>query len=139
MTTIANYERGKKLLPRHEYRDDSRGIEQRVAVYDPKQLLPLRRHSSPKREKIRDPGELAASCFELFDQGRTLREIVITLRETPEQIMELRESWLNAGGADLTINANGKEGFEKIVGKFSSVTELLLAVESLAEKAKLGT
>lgn len=137
VTTIANYERAKKLNPRHEYRADSRGIEQRVTVYDPKQLLPLRRYAPPTREKIRDPGELAASCFELFDQGRTLREIVVILRETPGQIVELHESWLNAGGAAFTITPTAKECFETIVGPFSSVTELLSLVEDLAKKEKL--
>jgi len=139
VTTIANYERRGKLNPRHEYRADSRGSEQRVALYDTKQLNPLRRYASPMREKIRDPGELAASCFELFDQGRTLREIVIALRETPEQIRALRESWLDAGGADLTITSLAKESFEKIVGPFLSVAELLSLVEDLAKKEKLAT
>ena len=134
VTTIANYERCGKLNPRYDYRATN-GFEQRVTVYDPKQLAPLRKYASPTREKIKDPGELAASCFELLDQGRTLREIVVALRETPEQISTLRESWLDAGGSALTITPLAKECFEKAVGKFSGVADLVTLVENLARRA----
>lgn len=137
ITTIGNYERGGKLHPQHEYRKDSRGFEQRVAVYDPKQLAPLRKGAPQHQqrfERITDPGELAARCFELFDQGKSFREIVIAVRQTLNQVRDLHESWLDAGGADLTITPLIKEGFQKIVGEFSDVTELLSLVENLAKK-----
>ena len=135
VTTVANYERRRKLNPRYDYRTTN-GFEQRVTLYDPKQLAPLRKHAPPSsREKIKDPGELAASCFELLDQGRTLKEIVVALRETPEQISMLRESWLDAGGAALTITPLAKECFEKAVGAFSGVADLVTLVENLARRA----
>ena len=135
VTTIVNYERRGKLNPRYDYRTTN-GFEQRVTLYDPKQLAPLRKYAPPSsREKIKDPGELAASCFELLDQGRTLREIVVALRETPEQINMLRESWLDAGGSALTITPLAKERLEKVVGEFSGVADLVTLVEDLARRA----
>ena len=138
VTTIANYERRGKLNPRDDYRITN-GFEQLVKVYDPKQLVALRKYSAPSRDKSKDPkdpGELAASCFELLDQGRTLREIVVALRETPEQISVLRESWLDAGGASITITSIAKERLEKAVGEFSGVADLVILVENLARLAK---
>ena len=136
VTTVANYEKRGRLHPRYAYRVTN-GFEQQVAVYDPKQLVPLRKYAPPSAEKkTKDPGELAASCFELLDQGRTLREIVVALRETPEQISVLRESWLDAGGSALTITALAKERLEAAVGEFSGVADLVTLVEDLACRAK---
>ena len=136
VTTIANYERRGKLNPRSAYRVTN-GFEQHVAVYDPRQLAPLRKYAQPAGEKkIKDPGELAASCFELLDQGRTLREIVVALRETPEQISVLRESWLDAGGSALTITALAKDRLEVAVGAFSGIADLVTLVEDLARRAR---
>jgi hypothetical protein len=141
ITTIANYERSGRLHARHEYRRDNRGFEQRVAVYNPEELKTLRKGTpiqALRPEKITDPGELAASCFELFDQGKTFKEVVIVTRNTLDQVRDLYESWLDAGGADLTITPTAKEALQKIVGAFSSVADLLSLVEELAKKAGLS-
>lgn len=136
VTTVANYEKRGKLLPRYAFRVTN-GFEQQVAVYDPKQLAPLRKYAPPIGEKkIKDPGELAASCFELLDQGRTPREIVVALRETPEQINMLRESWLDAGGSALTITTLAKERLELAVGQFTGVADLVALVEDLAQRVR---
>ncbi len=136
VTTIANYERRGKLHPRHVYRPDARGIEHRVAVYDPKELSKLP-HPQLLREPAREPGEIAARCFESFSHGKTFHEVVIELRETPEHVRTLYESWLDTGGADLTIVPAAKEAFEKLVGPFTSVIDLLALVEALAKQKGL--
>lgn len=130
VTTIANHERRGKLHPQFVYRPDPRGIEHRVAVYDPKELSKLPHAQAQRPLAAREPGEVAARCFELFDQGKTIREAVIELRETPDRVRALHESWLDAGGADLTITALAKEAFEKVVGPFSSVADLLTRVQN---------
>lgn len=131
VTTIANYERRGKLHPRHAFRPDARGIEHFVAVYDPDELFRELPRGPDRPVANRDPGETAARAFEHFDQGLAVRQIVIELRETPERVHELRESWLNAGGAALTITDTAKQKFEQLVGPFSGVTELLELVEKL--------
>ncbi len=133
VTTIANYEREGKLHPQYVYRPDSRGIEHRVAVYDPKELMPLR-HPDLRPLAIREPGEVAARSFELFNQGKTVRDVVIELRETPDQIRQLHESWLDSGGADLTITSIAKDALEKLVGPFTSIADLLALIEEIAKR-----
>ena len=135
VTTIATYERQGKLHPLHVYRPDSRGIEHRVAVYDPKELVKLRR-AEAQLPASREPGEVAACCFELFNRGMTIREAVIELREPPERIQQLHESWLITGGpddAELIITAAVKENIEKIIGPFSTITELLRQIQKLSQ------
>lgn len=131
VSSIANWERRGKLHPRYAYRPDSRGIEHRVSVYDPDELqrLPPQVFRAPIP---RQPGEVAAQCFELFDQGKTMREVVVELRETPEYVRSIYEHWLDTGGADLVITAEAKQALEKIVGPFDSVTELVEHVSKLA-------
>jgi hypothetical protein len=133
VNTIANNERRGKLHPRHVYRPDSRGIEHRVSVYDPKELLKL--HSPNRPLFVREPGEVAARCFELLDQGKTVREIVVELRETPDQVHILRDKWLDAGGADLVVTPTMKENLEKIVGPFASIADLLDLVRAVSTKS----
>lgn len=139
VTTIANYERRGKLHPRYAYRADSRGVEHYVAVYNPEELFKEipRGHERPATN--RDPGETAARAFEHFDQGLTVRQIVIELRETPDRVHELRESWLNAGGAALTITDIAKQKFEQLVGPFTGVTELLELIEKLVGSPRSPT
>ena len=66
-----------------------------------------------------------------------MREIVVALRETPEQINVLRESWLDAGGSALTITPIAKERFETALGsEFQGVADLVELIENLARRAK---
>lgn len=123
VNTIANLERKGKLKPQKVYRADARGIEHCVAVYDPREVAALP-HGSGKPTVLSE-GELAARCFELFDLGQSVREVVITVRETAERVHKIRESWLDAGGADLVINPTAYEAFVQRVGKFKDISELL--------------
>lgn len=135
VTTIANYERRGKLHPRYAYRADSRGIEHHVAVYDPEELTRLPRSALYHHPATREPGEIAARAFELFNQGVSIRDVLIELRETPDRVHELHERWLDMGGADLTITKIAKEAFEKLVGPFSDVAGLLSLIAA-REKRK---
>lgn len=132
VSTIANYERRGKLHPRYAYRPDSRGIDHHVAIYDPKELMKL--PSGGRIHGPREPGEVAARSFELFAQGRGLQDVVIELRETPSRIRELHESWLDMGGADLTITTTAKSVLEKLVGPFSTVADLIAMIETALKR-----
>jgi hypothetical protein len=125
VNTIANYERKGKLRPIYVYRPDSRNVQHRVAVYDPDELLRLP-HPLTQQPPNQEPGELAANCFELLGKGKTVAEIVIELRVTPDQVNALRESWLDSGGTDLIITPTAKKTFEKLIGAtFTNISDLL--------------
>src|SRR4029077_13792869 len=131
VTTIATYERQGKLHPHYVYRPDSRGIEHRVAVYDPKELVKLRREEA-RPPASREPGEIAAQSFELFNRGMTVREVVIELRESPERVQQLYESWQITGsseGAELSITTAVKEDLERLIGPFTTITGLLQQIQ----------
>jgi hypothetical protein len=133
VTTIATYERQGKLNPRYAYRTDSRGIEHRVAIYDPKELVKLRRVEA-RGPALREPGEIAARSFELFNRGMTIREVVIELRELPDHVQQLHESWLITGGSkdtELTITLPIKEDLERLIGPFTTLTDLLRLIQKL--------
>lgn len=129
LATIATYERRGILHPLQVLRVDARGMERPTFVYDPQELASI----PPNLRRTRPPGETCARCFELLDQGKTVREIVIELRESSELVIELREKWYDAGGADRVITPYAWEQIEKIVGPFGSIAELL---ELLASKLK---
>ena len=60
-------------------------------VYDPGAVLRLAsRLAHPSR---RADGEVAARSFELFDQGKDLRQVVVELRESPEIVRQLYREW----------------------------------------------
>lgn len=133
--TIASHERRGKLHPAYVYRRDSRGIEHRVSVYDPKELIKLLPQAH-RPALARDPGEVAARCFELFNDGKSIRDVVIEMRETPDRVQGLYESWSSVAGVDgeLTITRTAKEALEKFVGPFSDVTDLVSLVEALVKQ-----
>lgn len=124
--TLANHERRGSLHPQHVMRPDARGTPRRTSVYDPKELAKLpryRRHvETPEQLEI---GEFQARCFELFLQGRSIVDIVILLREPLDEIIGLREQWLDNGHAHLVISPEAKDALEKAVGPFSNVAELV--------------
>jgi hypothetical protein len=104
-----------------------RGLRE-IYLYDPQELAKLPRHT---RSAQLDPGEIAARCFEMFDEGHSTREIVIALRLTPYQVQVQHQEWLDGGGASLVISEIAKAALEEYVGPFQSVTEL---IERLREK-----
>lgn len=125
--TLKNYEERGLLHPMRVPRRDARGHEQTVVVYDPKELAKLPRGNA-RTVSPREPGELNARCFELFEQGKSNREIVIALRETSEKIRALREMWLDDGGAALVISDEAKRVLETLLGPFEDIAGLIILV-----------
>ncbi len=130
--TLKNYEARGFLHPLHVPRRDARGHEQIVVVYDPKELIKLPRGAG-KPFSPREPGELNARANEMFEQGRSIREVVIALRETSDKIREWHDKWLNDGGSDIVISPEAKHALETMIGPFNDVTDL---VELVAAKLK---
>lgn len=131
--TLANYERKGILHPRKVWRPDRRGVPHELIVYDPHELAKIPRRSNSHLTP-RDPGEMAARCFEMFDRGATLREVVIDQREHPDKVRDLQDKWLDMGGANLVISPSAKEMLEEVLGAFTSVAELVERVQSYAER-----
>lgn len=128
--TLKNYERQGKLHPIRARREDARGHNQSVVVYDPKELARLPRGIVPFTQ--RSAGEREAKCFEMFEQGKSFREIVIALRETSETVHGLHERWLDDGGSFIVISDVSKKALEGVLGPFKDVTELVELVTSKA-------
>lgn len=131
LQTLVNYERKGVLNPEHAYRPDARGVEHRVIVYNPHELKKVANRLSRYATSPRDPGEITARAYDLFEEGKPPKEIVRELRITSDAVRELREKWKDDGGADLVISPGAKEALEKVVGPFKDVTEL---VERVAER-----
>lgn len=124
--TLKNYEKRGVLHPLTVRRQDKRGHEQSMIVYDPKELakIPKAGHQLYSR----DSGELASKAFQLFEEGINNRDIVIKLRVTPDEVRDLREKWLDDGGAGIVINTVAKAALEQILGAFADVTGLVALV-----------
>ncbi len=133
--TLKNYEDRGMLHPQQALRKDRKDNERSMLVYNPKELaaLPVRNGSGQPSVKVREPGEQAARVFEMLRQGRSLDEIVIELRETPDRIDYLNERWLEHTQARYVISPETKTALEQLVGVFGDVTELLELV-----RRKLG-
>lgn len=121
--TLKNYEHQDKLHPRRVRREDARGHEQVVVVYDPTELARVPRGIG--RFSPREAGEIQALSFEMFEQGKSFREIVIALRETSDTIHELYECWLNDGGSRVVISDAARSALEALLGPFETVTDLV--------------
>jgi hypothetical protein len=131
LQTLVNYERKGVLNPEQAYRPDARGVEHRVVVYNPHELKKVANRLNRHAASPRDPGEVTARAYDLFEEGKPPKEIVRELRITSDAVRELREKWKDDGGADLVICSTAKEALEKVVGSFDSVTELVERVARL--------
>lgn len=132
--SLQRWEREGLLRTARAVREGSRRA---VIVYDPNELVRMprpRRLSSENAE-----GELHARVFELFDEGATVREVVIATRETVSKINELREQWLDAGGADFVVGTQARATLEGYVGAFATIADLVLRVRDLAMTAVVAT
>ena len=134
--TLKNYEKRGVLNPLTVRRQDKRGHEQSMIVYDPKELakIPKAGHQLYSR----DSGELASRAFQLFEEGKNNREVVIKLRITPDEARDLRERWLDEGGAGIVINSVAKEKLEQLLGTFADVADLVDLVARATEKLKVS-
>ncbi|MEY4581493.1 MAG: hypothetical protein RL701_6196 [Pseudomonadota bacterium] len=56
---------------------------------------PVKRRRAPERHRdCQNAGEAAAHVFRLFGAGKSLRDIVVEARQTPERVRELYREWL---------------------------------------------
>lgn len=133
VATIQNLERKEKLHPRQDKRPFPDGSERVVWVYDPKEVANV---PTVYRTSVRSPGEMAARAFEMFDEGKNIREVVIALRELPQVADDLKLRWNESGGSDRVITPEAWDHLTKIVGPFSTVTELVERIDKLAILAK---
>lgn len=129
--TLANYQRRGRLKARRALRPDAQGIERQVYVYDPRELAKLHKHVRPV---VMSPGEIAARTFELLDQGKSIREIVIEIREMPDTIVALKEQWSDLGGADRVLTPLAWDKLAALVGPFDNVGDLITRIETLVAK-----
>lgn len=84
--TIVNWVNAGRLHPQKEMRLLTNGQHREIKVFKQAELMKLIRRRDPN-----EPGEVAARAFELFQEGRSIREVVIALRQTPERIEELHD------------------------------------------------
>ena len=120
--SLLRWERNGQLHPQKRAATRVRPGPKHEIVYDPRELVQL-----PRRERAqqpRTPGELAARAFELFDEGCTLREVVIRLREPLDQVEALHEQWLAAGGSQIVITEAARVALEPDLGPIATVAEL---------------
>ena len=96
--TLRGWERRGILHPRQALVHAPRMRE--VTVYDPDELARIQYRKKQLTAIQADPGERTARAFELFEQGKTLREVVIELRETVARVEELHQQWLDLGGRE---------------------------------------
>lgn len=130
--TIVKLERGGKLHPETVLRADGRGVMRPMAVLDVDELARL-----PRRKLFaipENPDELCARAFELFEQGLSVRHIVIELRAHKEKIDTLKQEWLDAGGCDLVVSHVHAEQIARHVGPFETVGELCDRIAALATR-----
>jgi hypothetical protein len=142
--TVKQWERKGLLHPGRGRRVLSNGASREVRVYDPHEVAGI-----PRRRTVRvpnDPGELAARAFELMEQGKSLREVVVDLREAPAKVAELHEQWLNLGGSDVVIGRAAADEIVGLVGPFDGVAglierlrETVALVEDLRRQCSGGT
>jgi hypothetical protein len=132
--TIKAWEGRGFLHPRKMDRIDSMGRIRNIWVYDPQEVAKLPRKHHPY---VQPPeGEIAARAYELFGQGMSFREVVVAVRQTPEQVRALHEKWLDDGGADLVITPAAKDMLVAKVGDFGSVAELVERVGSIGKRKR---
>ena len=129
LATIYGWSRAGMV--RWEYATRGTSMRQ-VKVYSPDELARMPRKF--KQLPANEAGELTARVFELLNDGKTVLEIVIQTRETVDKIADLRERWLDSGGADLVITAAAKADLERCIGPFKTVGQL---VELAAERFQI--
>lgn len=108
-----------------------------VTVYDPIEIAGLEIRA---RKLTRDPGELAARAFAMFDLGLAMRDIVVQMRMTPDEVIALRAKWLEMGGDPWMLNAATRktigQALEPLGFTANSIPEIVDAILALVERAK---
>ena len=129
-TTLIKFERSGHL--HREIRINPETGRETV-VYDPEELLKL-----PRRRKIfaDGTGEMEARAIELFDDGKSINQVVVETREPSARVREWYDAWLDHGGAKRMISGDAHAELVALVGDHDTVAELIVRVRELASKAK---
>lgn len=125
--TVRTWSHAGKITTGRGRRAQPSGAVREVDVFDPQELAVFCARRRITRVPS-GPGEIAATAFQLFDQGASLRSVVVDVRETPQRVAELHEQWLEFGGCDLVIGREAREALVGLVGEFSDVADLVRAV-----------
>ena len=128
--TIVNWVNAGRLHPQKQMRRLPNGHHREIKVFNLAELLKFIRRRGPDEH-----GEVAARAFELFQEGRQLREVVIALRQTPERIEQLHDQWVDSGGSELVITPVAKRELERLLGPFVGVADVVERVAALVKKA----
>jgi hypothetical protein len=128
--TLVNWVNAGRLHPQKEMRLLTNGQRREIKVFNPAELLKILHRRAPN-----EPGEVAARAFEMFGEGRPIREVVLALRQTPERIEQLHEQWERCGGCELVITPVAKRELEHLLGPFVGVADIVERVAELAMKA----
>jgi hypothetical protein len=118
-TTLITWERRGKLHP--EKRQSFGPGPGFVIVYHPDELARL-----PRRAHIEVPmDEIEARCFEAFNRGVNLSQIVIEQRVGISRVRELFAQWHETGGSTYVISPKAREILINLIGPFEDVTGLV--------------
>jgi len=131
--TLMNWVKAGRLHPKKEIRLLTNGHRREIRVFDPAELLKIPHRREPN--ELDEHGEVAARAFEMFGEGRPIREVVIALRRTPEYIEELHDHWEWSGGSELVITPVARRELERLLGPFVGVADIVERVAELARKA----
>jgi len=130
--TIKNWVQRGLLHPKTALRTLVSGAHREVLVFDPRELAKMARRKGDSNPN--DAGEISARAFELFETGKSLREVVIALRETLPKVEELHEQWMRSGGSELVITPVAQGELERLVGPFEGVAGLVQRLDELMSK-----
>jgi hypothetical protein len=121
--TVRGWIRQERLVPAKVSRPHPSGGTREIQVINPSDLARMpRRRAGPIAG---DMGEISARAFELYDEGDSVRRVVVALRIEPDLAAALREQWLECGGADLVVSPRARTELEALVGAFDGIAELV--------------
>ncbi len=128
IASLIRYEETGELHPKkgESHADKGKAI---VILYDPAELVRVARKRRPM-SKARDEGMISGRAFVMFEEGASLKDVVIKLQITPEQARKLHSEWEDLGGSDLVITPNAKKELERQLGSFDDVAGLCERVRS---------
>lgn len=85
-------------------------VESRVAVKDVEALVAQRKHPPPPKTEVkRTEGAIAQSVFALFEEGKTLSQVVLTLALPPSKVRALYREWQAPLQKDVQFSAEERD------------------------------
>jgi len=133
--TLRAYERKGVLHPR---RMICEGSAREIIVYNPEELARIPHKRRVDVPATPSPGECTARAFDLFDRGKSVREVVMELRETVSRVEELHEQWRDLGGNEIVIANGTRARIEACLGPFTTADELAQHIEEISAIAASG-